>query len=251
MPLNQLKVTGLPGLPEVAAGDDLPHLIAQAIRGSDLRVHNGDILVIAHKIVSKAEGRVVNLEEVDPSPLALSWAGTHDKDPRVVEVVLRESRRLVRMERGLLIAETRQGYICANAGVDTSNVPEGSVTLLPEDPDHSAAGIRERLETELGVKPAVIISDTFGRPWRDGLANVALGVSGMSPLMDYRNQQDRFGNPLKTTRMAVADELASAAELAMGKTDDIPVALIQGFAYPEGEGYGREIIRPSEDDLFR
>ena len=174
MPLKQLQIIGLSGLPEVVAGDDLPHLIADAIGKDKLRVHNQDILVIAHKIVSKAEGRVVNLEEVDPSTLALSWAGTYGKDPRVVEVVLRESRRLVRMERGLLIAETRQGYICANAGVDTSNIPEGTVALLPEDPDHSAAEIRKSLETELRVKIAVIISDTFGRPWREGLTNVAL-----------------------------------------------------------------------------
>ncbi len=251
MPLNQLKIIGLSGLPEVAAGDDLTPLIAQAIRQKDLRVNNGDILVIAQKIVSKAEGRMVRLEEVDPSAQALDWAGTHGKDPRVVEIVLREARRLVRMERGLLIAETRQGYICANAGVDTSNVPEGTVTLLPEDPDHSAAEIRESLATELGVELAVIISDTFGRPWRNGLANVALGVSGMRPFVDYRNQRDRFGNELKATQMAVADELASAAELAMGKTAAIPVALIQGFSYPEGEGYGREIVRPPENDLFR
>ncbi len=251
MALNQLQIIGLTGIPEVSAGDDLPHLIAQAIGEDDLRVHNQDILVIAQKIVSKAEGRLVHLEEVDPSPLALSWAGTHGKDPRVVEVVLRESRRLVRMERGLLIAETRQGYICANAGVDTSNVPEGTVALLPEDPDHSAAGIRKSLETRWGVKIAVIISDSFGRPWRDGLTNVALGVSGMKPLVDYRNERDGFGNELRTTQMAVADELASAAELTMGKTDDIPVALIQGFAYPEGEGFGREIVRPSKNDLFR
>ena len=251
MPLKQLQVFGLLGLPEVADGDDLPHLIAQAILQDDLKVHNQDILVIAQKIISKAEGRVVNLEDVDPSPLALSWAGTNGKDPRVVEVVLRESRRLVRMERGLLIAETPQGYICANAGVDTSNVPEGTVALLPKDPDHSAARIRKSLETRLGVKIAVIISDTFGRPWRDGLTNVALGVSGMNPFVDYRKERDRFGNELRVTRMAVADELAAAAELAMGKTDNIPVALIKGYTYPEKEGFGREIVRPSTSDLFR
>jgi coenzyme F420-0:L-glutamate ligase/coenzyme F420-1:gamma-L-glutamate ligase len=251
MPLKQLRVIGLSGLPEVSAGDDLPSLIADAMGRDSLQIHNQDILVIAQKIVSKAEGCMVNLEEVDPSPLALSWARTHGKDPRVVEVVLRESCRLVRMERGLLISETRQGYICANAGVDTSNVPEGTVALLPEDPDHSAAEIRKSLETRLGVKIAVIISDTFGRPWRDGLTNVALGVSGMKPFLDYRKERDRFGNELKATQMAVADELASAAELAMGKTDDIPVALIQGFTYPEGEGFGLELVRPSESDLFR
>jgi len=251
MPLNQFKVIGLPGLPEVTAGDDLPDLIAQTIRQEDVRAENGDILVIAQKIVSKAEGRVVRLEDVAPSAQALDWAETHGKDPRVIEVVLREARRLVRMERGLLIAETQQGYICANAGVDTSNVPQGTVTLLPEDPDYSAAEIRKSLATELGVELAVIISDTFGRPWRKGLANVALGVSGMSPFVDYRNERDRFGNELKATQMAVADELASAAELAMGKTAAIPAALIQGFSYPEGEGYGREIVRPPENDLFR
>ena len=249
--MNQLKVTGLSDLPEVAIGDDLARMITQAIHRDDLRVENGDILVIAQKIVSKAEGRVVSLKKVDPSPRALDWAGKHGKDPKVVEVVLRESRRLVRWERGVLIAETPQGYICANAGVDTSNAPAGTVTLLPEDPDRSAAEIRGSLETELGVKLAVLVSDTFGRPWRDGLANVALGVSGMNPFVDYREKRDRFGNELKATQMAVADELASAAELVMGKTNDIPVALIQGFIYPEGEGHGRDIVRPSKDDLFR
>lgn len=251
MSLKRLQIIGLLGLPEITAGDDLPNLITTAIRQDDLRVNNKDIFVIAQKIVSKAEGRVVNLAEINPSSLAQNWARAHGKDPRVIETILRESRRLVRMERGVIIAETRQGYICANAGVDTSNVPEGIVTLLPEDSDHSAVKIQADLERQLGVKLAVIISDTFGRPWRDGLANVALGVSGMKPFVNYRNQKDGFGNKLKTTQIAVADELASAAELTMGKIDKVPVALIQGFSYPEGDGRGLDIVRAPRNDLFR
>ena len=251
MPINQLRVIGLSGLPEVTTGANLGNLIAQSIRQADLAVQNKDIFVIAHKIVSKAEGRVVKLKNIEPTSQALDWAETHGRDARLVEVVLRESRRLLRMERGLLIAETRHGFICANAGVDTSNTPEGEVTLLPENPDHSAARIRQDLEREFGVRLAVIVSDTFGRPWREGLVNVALGVAGMKPLLDYRGQRDRFGRQLRATQMAVADELASAAELMMGKTKDMPVILIRGFTYPEGEGYGRQILRSAEDDLFR
>ncbi|MEE2821772.1 MAG: coenzyme F420-0:L-glutamate ligase [Acidobacteriota bacterium] len=251
MSLKRLQVIGLSGLPEVAAGDDLPNLITTAIRQDDLRVNNKDIFVIAQKIVSKAEGRVVNLAGINPSSLAQNWARAHGQDPRVIETILRESRRLVRMERGVIIAETRQGYVCANAGVDTSNVPEGMVTLLPENPDHSAVKIQADLEKQLGVKLAVIVSDTFGRPWRDGLANVALGVSGMKPFVNYRNQRDHFGNKLEATRIAVADELASAAELTMGKMDKVPVALIQGFSYPEGDGHGLDIVRAPRNDLFR
>ncbi len=248
---RSLKVFTVPRIPLIQPGDDIAQLILEGFDKEGGHLEEGDVVVIAQKIVSKAEGRVVSLKKVDPSPRALDWAGKHGKDPKVVEVVLRESRRLVRWERGVLIAETPQGYICANAGVDTSNAPAGTVTLLPEDPDRSAAEIRGSLETELGVKLAVLVSDTFGRPWRDGLANVALGVSGMNPFVDYREKRDRFGNELKATQMAVADELASAAELVMGKTNDIPVALIQGFIYPEGEGHGRDIVRPSKDDLFR
>ena len=251
MPLSELRVIGLPGFPEVARGARLGTLIAQSLRKADLEVKDKDILVVTQKIVSKAEGRLLNLADVEPSPLADRWATQHGKDARLVEVALSESRRLLRMERGLLIVETWHGFVCANAGVDASNAPSGQVTLLPKDPDHSAAQIRQDLEREFGVQLAVIVSDTFGRPWREGLVNVALGVAGMKPFVDYRGQMDPFGRPLQVTRMAVADELASTAELVMGKTKGVPVALVRGCAYPPGEGHGRQILRSPEKDLFR
>ncbi|MCZ6770112.1 MAG: coenzyme F420-0:L-glutamate ligase [Acidobacteria bacterium] len=251
MPLSELQVIGVPGIPEVATGVNLGTLIAQSIGKAGLEVKDKDILVVAQKIVSKAEGQVLDLADVEPSPLAHRWATTHGKDARLVEIVLRESRRLLRMERGLLIVETWHGFVCANARVDTSNTPRGKVTLLPKDSDSSAAQIRQEMEREFGVQLAVIVSDTFGRPWREGLVNVALGVAGMQPFVDYRGQMDGFGRKLQVTRIAVADELASTAELVMGKTKGVPVALIRGMAYPPGEGHGRQILRSSERDLFR
>ncbi len=251
MPLSELQVIGVPGIPEVATGVNLGKLIAQSIGEAGLEVKDRDILVVAQKIVSKAEGQVLDLADVEPSPLAHRWATTHGKDARLVEIVLRESRRLLRMERGLLIVETWHGFVCANAGVDTSNTPRGKVTLLPKDSDSSAAQIRQEMEGEFGVQLAVIVSDTFGRPWREGLVNVALGVAGMQPLVDYRGQMDCFGRQLQVTRIAVADELASTAELVMGKTKGVPVALIRGLAYPQGEGQGRQILLSSGKDLFR
>ncbi len=251
MPMSELQVIGVPGIPEVTTGANLGTLIAQSIGEAGLEVKDRDILVVAQKIVSKAEGQVLDLADVEPSPLALRWATTHGKDARLVEVVLRESRRLLRMERGLLIVETWHGFVCANAGVDTSNTPRGKVTLLPKDPDSSAARIRQEMEGKFGVQLAVIVSDTFGRPWREGLVNVALGVAGMQPLVDYRGQMDCFGRQLQVTRIAVADELASTAELVMGKTKGVPVALIRGMPYPEGEGHGRQLLRSSGKDLFR
>src|SRR6185436_20354247 len=191
------------------------------------------------------------LESIVPSQRALEWAAAFDKDPRVVEVVLHESKRIVRMERGVLISETEHGFICANAGVDTSNVAEGTVALLPRDPDESARDIRAALEKHFGVALAVIVSDTFGRPWREVLVNVALGVSGIAPLVDYRGEKDSHGRPLKVTVMAIADELASAAELVMRKSAGIPVAIIRGFDFDSREGTARELIRAPEFDLFR
>ncbi len=250
MPTN-IELIGVPGIPEVGDGDDVGALIGTALRKARIEVVDSDVLVVAQKIVSKAEGRVVRLNSVAPSPKATEWAVAYDKDPRVVEVVLRESKRIVRMERGVLISETEHGFVCANAGVDTSNVAEGTVTLLPKDPDASARSIRSRLEESFGVRLAVIVSDTFGRPWREGLVNVALGVSGIAPLIDYRGQKDSQGNALKVTVIAVADELASAAELVMKKSAGIPVAIIRGFDYEGREGTSLELIRPAGQDLFR
>ena len=247
----RIELIGVPGIPEVADGDDVAALIAEAVRGAGNEVFAGDVFVVAQKIVSKAEGRVVSLDSVEPSPRAKEWAAAFDKDARVVEVVLRESRRIVRMERGVLISETEHGFVCANAGVDTSNVGEGTVALLPNDPDASARRIRSSLEEAFGVRLAVIVSDTFGRPWREGLVNVALGVSGIAPLIDYRGQRDSHGNALKVTVIAIADELASAAELVMKKSLGIPAAIVRGFDYEASDASGRELIRVAELDLFR
>ncbi len=251
MAVSELSVFGLPGFPEVSRGANLAALIAQSIRESNLEVKDKDIFVVAQKIVSKAEGQVLKLADIEPSAKAQRWARDQGKDARLVEVVLRESKRVLRMERGLLIVETQHGFICANAGVDTSNIASGQVTLLPKDSDRSAAQIRRDLEREFGARLALIVSDTFGRPWREGLVNVALGVSGMTPFIDYRGQKDRFGGELDATQMAVVDQLASTAELVMGKTKGVPVALIRGFDYPEGSGEGRQILRSKEKDLFR
>jgi coenzyme F420-0:L-glutamate ligase / coenzyme F420-1:gamma-L-glutamate ligase len=249
--INKIELIGVPGIPEVAEGDDVAALIGRALRDATIEAASGDVFVVAQKIVSKAEGRVIKLDSIEPSPRAQEWAAAFDKDARVAEVVLRESKRIVRMERGVLISETEHGFVCANAGVDTSNVAEGTVTLLPKDPDASARKIRAALEEAFGVRLAVIVSDTFGRPWREGLVNVALGVSGIAPLIDYRGQKDSHGNALKVTVIAIADELASAAELVMKKSAGIPVAIMRGSGYEASEASGLELIRVAELDLFR
>lgn len=249
--LRELCVVGLEGLPEVTAGDDLVALIVDAVRRADLSVRPGDIFVVTQKIVSKAEGRLVRLDEVEASSLARRWAVKLGKDARMIEVVLREATRIVRMDRDILITETAHGFVCANSGVDGSNVEEGMAVLLPDNPDASArqlcAGLRQAFNTPV----AVIISDTFGRPWREGVVNVAVGVAGLRPLVDYREQVDTHGHPLRVTVVAVADELASAAELVMAKTAGIPVALIKGARLQPGEGSARDLVRPAELDLFR
>ena len=249
--MNRIELIGVDGIAEVNPGDDLVDLIGRALRESKQKLLDGDLFVVAQKIVSKAENRVVRLEKIDPSLRAREWAAAYDKDPRVVEVVLRESKRIVRMERGVLISETEHGFVCANAGVDVSNVAEGTVTLLPKDSDASAQTIRKGLEAEFGVSLAVLISDTFGRPWREGLVNVALGVSGIAPLIDYRGFEDSHGNVLKVTVIAIADEVASAAELMMKKSAGVPVVIVRGLEYQTSEATGRELIRAAELDLFR
>jgi coenzyme F420-0:L-glutamate ligase/coenzyme F420-1:gamma-L-glutamate ligase len=269
---HSLQIWGLEGIPEIQPGDNLCRIICTALernrsspgspagrdkapeQASDSRgpiVWPTTVFVLAQKVVSKAEGRIVQLEGVQPSEQAKDWAVRYHKDARMVEVVLREARRIVRMDRGILIAETHHGFICANAGVDASNAPKGTVVLLPEDPDRSARRLRLGLEDALGVPLGVIISDTFGRPWRQGLTNIALGVAGLSPFIDYRGKSDFFGRTLQATVLAVADELSGAAELVMGKTLGIPVALVEGFQYSPVEGTGRALIRPPDEDLFR
>jgi coenzyme F420-0:L-glutamate ligase/coenzyme F420-1:gamma-L-glutamate ligase len=246
-----VTILGIEGIPEVQPGDDLGRLIAGACGRQAVALVDGDVLVVTQKAVSKSEGRFVDLDTVEPSPLAVELATPWEKDPRHVEVVLRESRRIVRMDRGVIICETRHGLVCANAGVDASNVPNGRLVLLPVDPDASAKRIRDSLKSETGADLAVIVSDTFGRPWRAGYTEVAIGVAGMLPVLDYVGQLDTHGRELRATWICVADELASAAEMVTGKLNKVPVALIRGYSYPRGEGSAREIVRQAELDLFR
>jgi coenzyme F420-0:L-glutamate ligase / coenzyme F420-1:gamma-L-glutamate ligase len=248
---SDVRLIRLPGLPEIHRGDDLSEQITNAARKGRLRFENGDVLVVAQKIVSKAEGAVVHLETIEPSPAAHAIAGRQKKDPRLVEVILKESRRLVRTDP-VLISETRHGYICANAGVDHSNVPGGDVvTLLPRDPDHSAKTLAAALRKRTGKRIGLIISDTFGRPWRLGLTNVAIGASGVPVLHDLRGKRDRDGKPLAATILAVADELAAAAGLLMAKSEGFPVVLIRGYRYKSSTEPATSIIRPASEDLFR
>jgi coenzyme F420-0:L-glutamate ligase / coenzyme F420-1:gamma-L-glutamate ligase len=232
------------GMPEVGEGDDLAALIADRAALED-----GDVVVVAQKVVSKAEGRVVRLEDLEPSTRALELAG--DRDPRHIEAVLREAVRIVRERDGLVIAETRHGFVCASAGVDASNTPEsGTLVLLPLDPDASAAGLRDRLRELTRREVAVLITDSFGRPWRQGTTDVAIGAAGLTVLLDLRGRRDATGYELHATTIAVADEIAGAAELVLGKTDRIPAAIVRGLDLA-GEGRARDLVMPPERDLFR
>lgn len=246
-----VQIIPLTGLPEIDPGNDVARLLVEAVRLHKIVPVHGDIFIVAQKIVSKAEGRIVPLDTVKPSERAERWAAEYHKDPRLIELVLRETSSIVRMERGVIIARTRHGFVCANAGVDVSNAPAGTALLLPEDPDRSARGLQEQLSRAFGVHLAVIISDTFGRPWREGLVNVALGVAGIAPLVDYRGQRDSHGKMLQATVIAAADELAAAAGLVMGKVNRVPAAVIRGVAPIKETGTARDLIRPSDRDLFR
>jgi coenzyme F420-0:L-glutamate ligase / coenzyme F420-1:gamma-L-glutamate ligase len=239
-----ISIRPVEGLPEIGEGDDLAALIAERAQLED-----GDVLVVAQKAVSKAEGRVVRLADVDPSERARELAG--EQDARRHELILRESARIVRSRPPLVISETRHGFVCASAGVDSSNAPgPETVVLLPLDPDASAARLRERLRELTGAEVGVIVSDSFGRAWRQGTTDVAIGAAGIRPLLDLKGTRDRVGYELHTTVIAVADELAGAAELVLGKTDDVPAAVIRGVD-ARGEGRARDLVMPAERDLFR
>ena len=239
-----ISILPVEGLPEIGAGDDLAVLIAERAQLED-----GDVLVVAQKVVSKAEGRIVRLAEVEPSPEARRLAADHD--PRRLEVILREAVRVVRTRPPLVIAQTRHGFVCASAGVDGSNAPEPeTVVLLPEEPDASAARLRDRLRELAGATVGVIVSDSFGRAWRKGTTDVAIGAAGIRPLLDLTGERDPAGYELQATVIAVADELAGAAELVMGKTAGIPAAVIRGCA-AAGDGAARELVMPADRDLFR
>jgi coenzyme F420-0:L-glutamate ligase/coenzyme F420-1:gamma-L-glutamate ligase len=252
---GRVEALALDGIPEVVPGDDLGRLIGDAVERTAglLPLRPDDVIVVTQKIVSKAEGAVVDLTTVEPRPEAVAFAERWDRDPRQIEVVLREARRVVRMEHGVLITETPQGFICANGGVDASNVgPESGnlVTLLPADPDASARAIREAIRTRFGTDVPVIVSDSFGRPWRWGITDVAIGVSGLIPIEDLRGTPDADGRVMKSTIRASADEIASAAELALGKIGGRPVAIVRGAQPLLGEGSIRDGLMPREFDLF-
>jgi len=250
-----ITLYGLPDIPRVQVGDDVAQLVLNALKQAKLTLLDGDVVVVTHKIISKAEGCLVKLADVEPSPRAMTLAAETHKDPRLVEVILRASRGVVRQREGTLIMETHHGWICANAGVDRSNVagPEGEIALmLPEDPDASARRIREKLMAATGADIAVIISDTHGRAWRLGTVNVAIGVAGMLPIADLRGQTDMFGYTLRVTTVARADELAAAAGLVIGQAaEGLPVVVIRGATYPRGDGRATDMQRPPEKDLFR
>ena len=242
--MTELRVVPLAGLPEVREGDDLAQLIAGAVQLED-----DDVVVVAQKIVSKAEGRVVTLDDIEPSPKARELAA--GEDPRRLEVILREAVRIVRERPPLVIAETRHGYVCASAGVDASNTPAaGTLVLLPEDPDASAARIRDRIRMLTGRTVAVLVTDSFGRAWRQGTTDVAIGAAGLPVLLDLHGRRDSVGYELHATTIAVADEIAGAAELVMGKLDAIPGAVVRGL-HLRGDGRARDLVMPPERDLFR
>lgn len=253
---DRIEAVAIEGLGEISPGDDLPRLIAGALAAtsSALPLRDDDVLVVTQKVVSKAEGAIVDLTTIEPRPVAVEFARRYDRDARQVELVLREAKRVVRMANGVIITETPHGFVCANGGIDASNVGPRSgdiVTLLPTDPDASAERIRTAIRERLDHDVPVIVSDSFGRPWRFGIVDVAIGVSGLQPLEDLRGTPDADGRVMKSTVRAVADEIASAAELVFGKTGRHPLALVRGVAFERGDGRIRDALIPSEMDLFR
>jgi coenzyme F420-0:L-glutamate ligase/coenzyme F420-1:gamma-L-glutamate ligase len=251
--MNTIQIIAVEGLPIIKKGDRLGELVCNATKKQGTPIQDGDILVVTHVVVSRAEGNIVNLDKVQPSEFAMKIAEEYQKDPALVEVVLRESKRIVRMGNGNLITETKHGFVCANAGVDRSNVQgERNAALLPKDPDRSAETIRQEIKKLTGRRVAVIVSDTHGRPLRMGEINVAIGVAGMKPIRDRRGEKDLFGRVLRIKQTAIVDELSSAAELAIGQANEgIPAAIIRGYNYPKAEGAkAAELVRPREKDLF-
>jgi coenzyme F420-0:L-glutamate ligase/coenzyme F420-1:gamma-L-glutamate ligase len=254
---GELRIIPLSLADEIQPGDDLAEKLARVLKHQKLKLESGDILVVKHKIVSKSEGRIVSLATVKPSAAATSWARRSGSDARVVELALSESSRVVRKTivargKGVLITQTHRGLVCANSGVDVSNVDGGqSAVLLPKDPDNSAARLRARLAKMYRTKFAVIISDSFGRPWREGLTEVAIGIAGMKPLIDFRGRRDQHGYTLHATAEAVADEVACAAGLVCGKLNQTPACIVRGATFKSGRGSARELLRPSKNDLFR
>ncbi len=250
--LPRIEVIPITGIGEIRQGDSISEVVLEACRKISLSLQNGDVLVVTHKIISKAEGRILNLDDIIPSKFATK-AGKHiQKDPRQVEVIFSETRRLVKMVRGLIIAETSHGFVCANAGVDQSNVEKGKVVLLPKQPDKSAQKMRNAIRRSTGKEVAVIISDTFGRPWREGQVDVAIGLAGIHPFSDYRGKIDQYGYELHSTIICAVDEIASAAELCMNKLDRVPVVVVRGYEYVRNENVSSRVLaRTPSRDLFR
>ena len=231
---------------EVEPNDDLVDLILESFE-----INDDDILVFSQKIISKNEDRILSLSSVNPSLLADGIASSYGKDPRLVELILSESKRIVRMENGVIIVETKHGFVCANAGIDESNVEDGYATLLPSDPDRSANLLKEKIKQNTGKNVAVIISDTFGRPFRLGQTDIAIGIAGLEPILDYNGKPDTFGKIMQVTAIAVADEICSASELVMGKTQKCPIAVIRNYNFSSSTAKIQEILRSDHDDLFR
>lgn len=255
--MNSISIIPVTRLPEIKPGDNLVKVISDSLTREKIDLRNGDILAIAQKIISKAENRIVKIDEISPTSFAISVAKELDKDPKIIEIILGETKRIVKMEKGKfqkgrLIVETRNGIVCANAGVDASNVSGGdTVTLLPQDPDASAKRLVEEFKNVLGIEIAIIITDTVGRPWRTGLTEIAIGCWGINPLKDYRGEKDSKGYELSATVVAIADEIAAAAGLVMNKIHSIPVAIVRGYHYEPGGRGAKELIRDPEEDLFR
>ena len=250
--MRRVEIIGVEGLGEVEPGDPLGRLVAEVCARQGTALLDGDVLVVAQKIVSKSEGRAVDLRTVKPSGEASRLSAELDgKDPRLLELILRESRRIVARGRSTIVVETHHGFVCANAGIDLSNIGVERALLLPKDPDGSARRIREEVQGLTGTTVGVVITDTFGRPWRLGTTDVAIGVAGFGPLIDYRGGKDPYGYELKASVTAVADQIAGAAELVMGKTSGVPAAVVRGCELPRHDGSAQEIIRPAADDLFR
>lgn len=249
---GSIEIIPINGVGEIRNGESVSEVLMNACREDGLALRGGDVLVVTHKIISKAEGRVLSLDDVIPSRFALKAGKQIQKDPRQVEVILSETRRLVKMVRGLIIAETTQGFVCANAGVDQSNVDRGKLVLLPKYPDKSAQRLRDDIKKKIGKDVAVIISDTFGRPWREGQVDVAIGIAGIEPFSDYRGKTDQYGYELHATVICTADELASAAELCMNKLDRVPAVIIRGYGYKKkANASSRVLSRKPSRDLFR
>ena len=250
--MSTIALIPIPDIPQIQPGDDLVSILLDAIDRSKVGLKDGDILVMCQKIVSKAEGAVVDLKTVEPSDFAHQIADQWEKDPRIVEVVLRESNRIVMMKNGVVITETKRGWVCANSGVDASNTPADDIVIvLPENPDKSAKNMRIAIQERRNISIGIVITDTFGRPWRDGLVEFALGVSGFEGLLDLRGGEDLQGRELSHTVISVADELACAAGLLMEKSAAVPAVIVRGYKYIPAEGNGQVLIRPAEADLFR